>query len=266
MKKELKKAIESNNLKVYGDLVMINNVLFPLPLVQGNEKLGNSVWHSSTLPTNKTITAKLKDGTELSELGTCPFTCKGCYGERNNYNYNTTKYWLIMRTRLLRNYPEIYFLLIDLQIQYERIEKLRIHAVGDFLPGEALGFYEILKKYPNVKSWTYTKLSVSGDIAILDSLKNCNVVKSVIPGFGFNFGKVAYIANLYYYLKRNNKSVYICRCGIDKEQHCSNCSGCSDHEFVLFIEHSTGYKAINDYGYNKIVDLIESQKNENGEK
>lgn len=266
MKKELKNAIETNGLKVYGDLIMINNELFPLPLVQGNEKLGTSVWHSSTLPTNKLITAKLKDGREFTEPGTCPFSCKGCYGESGNYKYNHTKYWLIMRTRLLRNYPDIYFLLVDLQIKHENIEKLRIHAVGDFLPGEAIGFYNVIKKYPNVKSWTYTKLSVSGDIATLDSLENCNVVKSVVPGFGFNFGKIAYIANLYYFLKRNNKSVYICRCGIDKNQHCSNCNGCSGHEYVLFIEHSTGYKPEKDYGYNKIVSLIESQKNESEEK
>jgi len=260
MKSTTKKAIENHGFRVYGNNVMINGNLFPLPLVQGNTKLGTGVWHSSTLPTNKVITAVSPDGTTTTENGTCPTTCPGCYGTTGNYRYNSNKYIIMMRTRLLKNYPDIYFQLVSIQIENENIEKLRIHAVGDFLPGEALGFYNVLKKYPHVKAWTYTKCNVSGDIALLDTLPNCNVVKSIIPGCGFNYGHVAYIANLFYMLKRQGKKVYICRCGIDENQHCSNCNGCSNHEFVLFIEHSTGYNAKNDYGYQKIVELIENQK------
>ena len=255
-----KKAIENSGLKVYGNNVMIDGNLYPLPLVQGNTKLGLNVWHSSTLPTNKEITAKTAAGEIITECGTCPVTCKGCYGTTGNYRFNSSKYVIMMRTKLLKNYPDIYFQLVSIQIEHENIEKLRIHAVGDFLPGEALGFYNVLKKFPDVKAWTYTKCKVSGDIALLGTLNNCNVVKSIIPGCGFNFGHVAYIANLFYKLKRENKSVYICRCGIDENQHCSNCSGCSDHEYVLFIEHSTGYNAKTDYGYKKIVEMIENQK------
>ena len=201
---------------------------------------------------------------KATEKGTCPMTCKGCYGTCGFYTFNSTKYYLIMRTRLLKNYPEIYFLLVALQIEHEHIEKLRIHATGDFLPGEAKGFYNVLIQFPHVKAWTYTKCEISGEIALLDSLTNCNIVKSIIPHCGFNYGHVAYIANMYYYLKRLNKSVYICRCGIDKNQHCSSCNGCSDHEYVLFVEHSTGYNAADDYGYNKLVSLIESQPKQEG--
>ena len=260
MNSKTKKALKAAGFQLYGDLVKINDSLYPMPLVQGNTKLGEKVWHASTFPTNESVEVVLKDGRTASAAGTCPMFCKGCYGTTGNYNYSTTKYWLIMRTELLRKYPDVYFQLVKIQLENEDIERFRIHATGDFITGEAKKYYDLLKEFPHIKAWTYTKVTNDSDIELLDSLPNCNVVKSIIHGYGFNFGHVPYIANVYYYLKRNNKSVYICRCGIDKNQHCSNCDGCSDHEYVLFLEHSTGYKAESDYGFQKMIDLIESQK------
>ena len=259
MKSTVKKAIEKLGFKVFGNFVEIDGVLYPLPLVEGNEKLGKKVWHASTLPTWEEISAKLETGEVITEKGTCPMSCNGCYGTTNNYRYNSTKFYLIMRTRLLRNYPGIYFQLVRIQLTYENIEKLRIHATGDFIPGEAFQYYIILKDFPAVKAWTYTKVTNDSDIDLLNTLKNMNVVNSLVKGFGYNYGHVARIANMYYALKRAGESVFICRCGIDKNQHCSDCNGCSDHKYVLFIEHSTGYNAQKDYGFNKIVELIESQ-------
>lgn len=272
MKALTKKMIESRlNLKVFGNWVMIDETLYPLPLVQGNEKLGESVWHGSTLPTNEIITCEYKDklGTihKLSESGTCPFTCKGCYGTTNNYNYESTKFYLIMRTRLLKNYPDIYFQLVRIQLETEEIEKLRIHATGDFIKDEAIGYYNVLKDFPKIKSWTYTKVESDSDIEMLDSLPNVNVVKSVIKGFGFNYGHCDYIMKVYEYLKSINKSVFICRCGTEDKkqpetiQHCSDCDGCSNHKYVLFIEHSTKYNAKKDKLFPEIVKLIHSERN-----
>lgn len=260
MKAATKHAIEAMGLKVYGSLVMIDETLYPLPLVQGNTKLGETVWHSSTLPTSQVITAKDSRGNVITEKGTCPMTCKGCYGTKGNYQFNSSKYAIMMRTKLLRKYPEIYFDLVRIQLENEEILKLRIHAVGDFIPGEAKGFYNVLKDLPAIATWSYTKVEDDADIELLDSLPNVNIVSSIIPGCGFNFGHVAYIANMFYRLKRLGESVYICRCGIDPEQHCSNCDGCSKHKYVLFVEHSTKYNAKTDYGYDKLVKLIESQQ------
>lgn len=261
MNKSTEKAIIAAGFRVYGSYVMVNGELFPLPLVKGNSKLGRAVWHSSTAPTNEELTVLDKKTGEIIATckGTCPLTCKGCYGKTGHYQHDNVKLSVIMRTRLLREYPAIYFLLVRTQLTYENIKYLRIHAVGDFIPGEARGFYEILKDFPNVKAWTYTKVPTNEEIELLDSLPNMNIVKSVIPGYGFNFGHVAYIANLYYALKRAGESVYICRCGIDPEQHCSDCTGCSSHKYVLFIEHSTKYNAKKDYGFSKLKKLIEQQ-------
>ena len=94
----------------------------------------------------------------------------------------------------------------------------------------------------------------------LDNIPNMNIVKSIIKGHGYNYGHIAYIAALYYALKRAGKSVHICKCGINPEQHCSDCDGCSSHEYVLFVEHGTGYNPKTDYGYDKFVQLVNNQE------
>jgi len=262
MKAPLKHALENAGYKVIGNFVEIENTLYPLPAVKGNKKLGETVYHNSTLATNQIISAtNPKTGETVSCKGTCPTTCDKGYCTKGNYRFNNVKFYNIMRTEFLRKYPHDYFNVLSIQLTVEKVEKDRIHATGDFEKVESELYYDLVLNHPAIKFWTYTKCAMSEDLQKLDSLPNMNIVKSIIPGYGFNFGKIAYIAALFYYLKRLGKSVYICRCGIDKNQHCSNCDGCSSHEYVLFVEHGTGYNPENDYNYNKFVELVENQKN-----
>ena len=258
MKKELKKGIEGLGLKTYGETVMIDGALYPLPLVKGNAKIGADVWHASTLPTDKTFNIEL-NGETVSVCGTCPLTCSGCYGTKGNYNFKAVKQVLGMRTLLLKKYPDIYFKIATLQIMAEGIKFIRVHATGDFIRGEATGWKNIFKAFPDLKGWTYTKCEIKGEIEELNSLNNFNIVKSIIKGCGFNFGHIDYLLKTYNRLKENGENVHICRCGIDKNQHCGNCKGCINNEYVLFIEHSTEYKAESDPLYETIRALIESQ-------
>lgn len=265
MKKSLKEAIaRETGLKVYGDWIMIDGDLYVLPLVDGNDKIGKGVWHASTLAGSEMVTFEYND-VIYSEKGTCPMTCKNeagdiaCYGLTGCYNYSSTKFYLMKRTQLLRKYPEIYFKLARLQIIHENVKLLRLHATGDFIPGEAAGWHEIFKDMPGLKGWTYTKCRWTADIRKLDNLNNFNIVRSIIPGCGYNFGHIGYILKVYYKLKKAGEKVYICRCGIDKNQHCVNCAGCSENKYVLFIEHSTKYKAMLDSLYETIKAIIEAQ-------
>lgn len=259
MKKALKEMIEKDGLKVYGDLIMIDGVLYPLPLVDGNEKIGKGIWHASTLPTNENITVTMPDGSTTCEKGTCPVKCEGCYGTKGNYRFNGVKYALLMRTRFLRLHTDIYFNVCRYQIIVENIKYIRVHATGDFIQNEAAGWKKIFESMPDIKGWTYTKCDITGDIAALNSLDNFNIVNSIIKGCGFNFGHIDYILSAYEKLAAAGDTPYICRCGIDKNQHCSNCTGCSRNKYVLFIEHSTDYKAAADPLYDRIKALIESQ-------
>ena len=109
---------------------------------------------------------------------------------------------------------------------------------------------------------TYTKSYGHGfdnELNALNALENVNIVKSIVPGCGFNFGHCNYILDTYYKLISEGEKPFICRCGIDKNQHCNNCTKCSTCKYVLFIEHSTEYKAEKDPCFETIKKVIENK-------
>ena len=191
-------------------------------------------------------------------MGTCPCNCPGCYAMTGNYRYESTVKSLAVKTILAREYPEFTRRAIMAQIKADNIQFIRIHASGDFFSSEYVQLWkDIANAFPGVTFWTYTK-NRDAENAFND-IANTNIVKSVIPGKGFNFGHCDYILSCYEYLKNAGKSVYICRCGIDKNQPCTNCKGCSKNEYVLFIEHSTEYKAEKDSLFPVLKKIIEDQ-------
>lgn len=226
-------------------------------LIDGNGKIGKGVYHFSTVPGTYDYSVTV-NGADYAVKGTCPCNCIGCYGMSGNYKrygYDTQA----MRTVIARNYTEFMTRAIIAQIKADKIHFVRIHATGDFFSDEYIAAWqEIIKVCPECTFWTYTKNTAA--VAAFDALPNANIVKSLIPHYGFNFGHCDYIIAVYNELKRQGKSVYICRCGIDKNQHCNNCKACSSHEYVLFIEHSTEYKAEKDPKYAEIKKLIDSQE------
>ena len=78
---------------------------------------------------------------------------------------------------------------------------------------------------------------------------------------GYNFGHCDHIIRLYEMLKQRGEKVYICRCGVDKNQHCQSCGHCSKKGvYVLFIEHSTDYVAENDPLFPVLKAIIDAQQ------
>lgn len=245
----------------YGKIEAPEFGFIPPLLINGNEKIGHGCYHFSTLPTNQLFEVIINDR-NYTIPGTCPCHCKGCYATKGNYNYPDIKIGLAIKTILVRKYPEFVIAAINAQIKADRVELLRIHASGDFdITNVECSEIDIWRNIainnPNVKIWSYTKVKNAEDA--FDDIANINIVKSIIPGCGFNFGHCDYILNTFKKLKANNESVYICRCGIDKNQHCVNCTGCSKNKYVLFVEHSTGYKAEKDPLFNELKDIIEKQ-------
>lgn len=226
-------------------------------LVNGNEKIGKGIWHFSTLPTNEFFEVYI-NFVKYVLKGTCPCHCVGCYATSGNYNYQNVKDSLGVKTWLVYNDLDYVKKAIQAQIIADKIEFVRIHASGDFFSMEYVGmWHDIAKENAGVTFWTYTKLKQAENA--FDDLPNANIVKSVIPHKGVNYGHCDYILALYEYLTGLGKKVYICRCGIDKSQHCTNCKGCSKNDYVLFLEHSTGYKAEKDALFPVLKKLIESQ-------
>lgn len=228
-------------------------------LVKGNAKIGQALYHFSMLPTNRLYNLTIDDD-PVSVLGTCNCFCDGCYATKGNYNFKTTIKALAIRTALARYDLDFVERAINAQIQADNIKFIRVHASGDFFSRDYIDMWKrIAKANPAVTMWTYTK-NADAENAFYD-IPNFNIVHSLIPNIGKNYGPCEYILSTYETLSSLGIPVYICKCGIDKNQHCSNCKVCSTYKYVLFIEHSTGYRAENDPLFPVLKALIESQEN-----
>lgn len=190
---------------------------------------------------------------------TCPCHCPGCYADSGCYRRATVKRSLARNTTLAREHLE--FTEKAIRAQLDTLPdgtEIRIHAVGDFFSADYLNMWRrIVRDYPQHIFWTYTKVRVFENA--FNEYPNANIVKSVVQGFGFNFGHCDYVIDMYKALQAAGANVHICRCGIDPEQHCAGCHKCSDCEYVLFVEHSTAYVAQDDPRYAELVELVEAQ-------
>ncbi len=239
-------GIEYENGKILAPMFGFINPL----LVNGNAKLGKGVWTFSTLAGNQLYKV---DGMEIK--GTCVCNCSGCYAQTGFYRMKSTIKALAIRTALARIYPDFVERAIIAQVKAENIKLCRIHASGDFFSLEYIQLWQdIACACESCVFWTYTKNPQAENA--FNQISNVNVVKSLIPEIGMNYGHCDYVMKAYEILKASGKSVHLCKCGFDKNQHCVNCKGCSENEFVLFVEHSTSYKAENDINYAKLAEMV----------
>ncbi len=271
-----KKSIYAKHGVVYDTktqkiLAPINGGMWIKPLlVNGNHKIGKNAYHFSTLPTNRDFQVKLDDYTIVTVKGTCPCTCLGkdgktnCYATKGNYNYPSVIKSLGIKTILC--YEALGFVerAIKAQLEADKIKLCRIHASGDFFSIAYIEMWaRIAEEFNSVTFWTYTKNRKAENA--FDNLENANIVKSFLPNGKFNFGHCDHIIKMYHELKASGKKVHICFCGIEEYanipvKHCTDCHSCAENDFVLFIEHSTEYKAQDDPLFPDLVKLILSQE------
>lgn len=251
----LKHGISFENGKIVSPIGNINELL-----KEGNDKTGKLVLTFSVLPGTGNYTAVV-NGNTITEKGTCCCDCSGCYAKTGHYRQTSAVRSMVINTYLVNNHINFVYRCIMAQLEYTGRGEIRIHASGDFNtkdPEKYAGMWkEIASKNNAFRFWTYTKVKCFENL--FDELKNANIVKSIIPGIGFNFGHCDYIISAYYTLKELGKKVYICRCGIDKNQHCERCGVCATYDYVLFLEHSTGYNAEKDPLYAKLVEIVNNQ-------
>lgn len=208
-------------------------------LRKGNKKIGKNVFQWSMT-------------TE-----TCVCKCKDCYGEKGCYCFPSVKKTLAMNTDIATSHLEFFKNAIMAQCAtFKDGTEIRIHVVGDFFSKAYVNAWrEIIAMYPNLVFWTYTKTKY---VNAFDDLPNANIVKSLVNG-KLNFGKCAHVLALYDELTKAGKSVHICKCGVDENQHCEGCHKCSISEYVLFLEHSTNYKSMDDELFTEFCDVVNNQ-------
>lgn len=242
-----KKAIyRKHGIEFKAGKINYHGKFIPELLKKGNTKVGETVWTWSTIP-----------GTD----GTCICNCNGCYAMTGFYRMPSVVESLERNTEIVNNDIDFFYNAVSAQLEIIEEGDLRINAAGDFNtanPDEyTQTWHRIVEENPSFLCWTYTKIKKYE--TLFDDLPNGNIVKSIINGIGYNFGKAGYIIKTYKKLKAMGASVWICRCGIDKNQHCAGCKHCNTARFVLFIEHSTGYKPEEDPQFEELKELIESQ-------
>lgn len=238
-----KYGIEYNAGKIFYNGEWISELL-----KAGNSKTGKRVWTWSTLPGKK---------------GTCACDCEGCYAQTGFYKMPGVIKSLELNTAIVNDDITFFYNAVSAQLETIGSGEVRIHAAGDFNTRNPEEYAEtwkrIVKENPNFLFWTYTKIKKFENL--FDDTKNGNIVKSIVDGIGYNFGHCDYIIRVFNMLKKAGKNVYICRCGIDKNQHCENCRHCATSEFVLFIEHSTSYNAEKDPRFDELKAIIDAQAN-----
>lgn len=189
---------------------------------------------------------------------TCKYNCPNCYAYKTERFHNNTvpearayRYEIIKQA--LKNKKHYDFLIeylcveLDKHMQYCNKKNLlpifRIHASGDIFSNKYLELLlHIVKLYPNINFYTYTKQLNNDTIDKLNQLPNLNIVKSIIKINGknkINYGCMEYINDLQNKLLDNNTDSYICQYGISKENStcmvdCNKCLHCSH---VLFKQH-----------------------------
>ena len=256
-----KKEIYANHGIVFdGDHIHSPIGLINELLKEGNTKTGKKVYTFSLLPTNHDFTIDI-NGKAYTVRGTCACTCKGCYATKNKYNTDGVIRSMAINTILVNEYLDFVKACISAQLEILKSGEIRIHAAGDFATKNPAAYAEMwhdtASKYTSFIYWTYTK--VRKFESLFDDLGNANIVKSVIPNIGINFGHCDYILNTYFTLREIGEDVYICKCGFDNIQHCEGCKVCATYKYVLFLEHSTEYNAKKDPLYNKLKTLVMAQ-------
>ena len=241
-----KQIYAAHGIEFDHDHINWRGMWIPELLKDGNGKTGRNVKTWSMLP---------------GKEGTCICDCIGCYAKTGRYNGESVIACLRRNTEIVNTDIDFFYRAVSAQLETIGGGEIRIHAAGDFKTADpatyAATWYRIVKENPSFLFWTYTKMPEFEQL--FNDLPNGNIVKSVINGIGYNFGHCDYIINTYRKLQAMGANVYICRCGIDKNQHCANCGHCATAQFVLFIEHSTEYRAEKDPAYAELKTIIDAQ-------
>ena len=149
---------------------LTNGVLYDLHIdenthihmVQGNEKLGKSVWNISLLPGEKPLT--LKCGVRLTNIAG---TCEGCGRECEKccYAINSAKchHNVVIEawgenTMLAREDMGTFFAELQIAIDRNEIKVMRIHVGGEFFSLEYMTeWIRFILRNPDVVFYFYTK-------------------------------------------------------------------------------------------------------------
>lgn len=112
-------------------------------------------------------------------------------------------------------------------------EAVRIHVAGDFFSVEYIRqWHEIIKKFPAIQFYGYSKVFDILPVDDLNALENCNIINSIAPDGGLNFGNKERVE----YLQK--QGFILCPATAGKQVNCgTTCKICLTKKQVCFNLH-----------------------------
>lgn len=232
----------------------------PMPLTWGSK---THCYGWSTLAGTKEWEVEFNGKTQIMK-GTCNCQCDHCYGCTGHYRKKSVINANGWRTYAARYHMDWLKRAITAQINWgvrrKPYESVRAHITGDFHNMEYVDMWKGVKaECLETRMWSYTKNKEAEDA--FDDIDGFNIVKSLVPGFGINYGHCDYVMAMYRALREAGIETHICRCAVDEEQHCNTCHACQDLKYVLFLEHGSKYNPKADPLWDEFVALVESDEN-----
>ena len=199
-----------------GNYIKVDGMTFSL----GNAKLSS-----------RTLIWSIAPGKDYS----CRQSCPGCYAMNLFRRYPGVKDCWIKNYETVRDNPDRIVTAIKAIIEAygDYFDQVRVHTAGEFFSEEYAQAWnkaaEILQA-AGKQVYSYTK-----NEDVLPFLGNINVVRSWVPGHGFNFGPAQSIERL-----ARERNLPICPATQDHQGPIicgDNCRTCINEQFVLFIKH-----------------------------
>ena len=173
---------------------------------------------------------------DLPAIKTCLNSSKcaaTCYARKAQKQYNRTRIKRETNLWLFEYKPELLFNLIVKQIKESNRKIVRLHSSGDFHKQSYIDFWnKIIKQFPDVKFYTYTKVENILDFSVIEQNKNFNLITSFING-ELNYGTPDYILSM-----KEKYNSFICPATTNSGVKCGReCNYCVENKNVVFKQH-----------------------------
>ena len=187
-------------------------------MVKGNSKLVNILIFD--LPAVKTCL----------NCGDCASTC---YARKAQYQYTDTRVFRETNLELFNNHRVWLKDNLIKTLSKTKMSTVRLHSSGDFFSQEYIDFWsDIVKQFPKIKFYAYTKVEKILDFSKLESLSNFNLILSFING------KLNYGSHEYCYELQKKYDTFICPAMANSDVLCGReCTYCVTNKNVCFPIH-----------------------------
>lgn len=146
--------------------------------------------------------------------------------------YPNVRKWRDENLLLAQHHPRALFAMIHIQLTKTKYKVCRIHSSGDFFNQDYIEFWaSIIKRFPKINFYAYTKVDKILDFSSLTQLGNFNLIPSLINGH-LNFGTKEYVENLV-----KTEGAFLCPAHDHKIKCNLHCNYCVSNNKPVFIQH-----------------------------